>query len=155
MAGHAAAETPPGVVPAGPCGRHTVVGEHPERIHDATALHDWLLGQAEAAHVWSDTELVLLYARCAGDTSFDSLPARQGVPSPDALIGRCLGVLPLTRESAQSLPTTWRELTPADVQRSKLTRAVLQAANRLRDKATAQELIAELTAWDDVLPKLC
>jgi hypothetical protein len=134
---------------------HTVVREHPGRIHDATALHDWLLGQAEAARVWSDTELVLLSARCAGGTSFNPLPAREGVPSPDAIIGRCLGVLPLTREAAQSLPTTWRELTPSDVQRSKLTRAVLQEANRLRDKASAQELIAELAAWDDVLPKLC
>jgi hypothetical protein len=134
---------------------HAVVREHPERIHDATALHDWLLGQAEAAHVWSDTEQVLLSARCAGGTAFDPLPARPGTPSPDAIIGRCLEVLPLTRESAQSLPTTWRKLTPPDVQRSKLTRALLQAANQLRDKATAQDLIAELAAWDDVLPKIC
>jgi hypothetical protein len=56
---------------------------------------------------------------------------RPGSPSPDAILGRCLAVLPFTREAAQSLPVSRRELTPADVQRSKLT------------------------AWDDVLPTMC
>ncbi|MGC4814801.1 hypothetical protein ACLQ29_30085 [Micromonospora sp. DT228] len=134
---------------------HTVVREHPERAPQATALHDWLLSQAEAISVWSDVEQALLSARCAGGRTFDALPARPGPPSPDAMIGRCLDVLPLTREAARSLPINWRELRPADVQRSKLTRALLQAANQLREKATTQELVAELATWDDVLPTMC
>ncbi|MEV1321233.1 hypothetical protein AB0J14_34745 [Micromonospora arborensis] len=135
---------------------HTVAREHPEREPQAAALHDWLLSQAEAVNVLSDVEQALLTARCAdGRFPFDALPARPGSPSPDAIIGRCLAVLPLTREAAQSLPISWRELTPADVQRSKLTRALLTAAHQVREKATTQELIDELAAWDDVLPTIC
>ncbi|MGW4681303.1 hypothetical protein ACWEOS_22825 [Micromonospora taraxaci] len=134
---------------------HEVVREHPERAPRAAALHDWLLSQAEAVGVWSDVEQALLSAGCTGGIPFGALPARPGSPSPDAIIGRCLAVLPLTREAAQSLPISWRELTPADVQRSKLTRAVLPAADQLRDKASTQALISELAAWDDVLPTIC
>ncbi|MEV4763310.1 hypothetical protein AB0J89_11810 [Micromonospora chokoriensis] len=134
---------------------HEVVREHPERATQATALHDWLLSQADAVSVWSDAEQALLSARCAGGIPFGDLPARPGSPSTDAIIARCLAALPLTREAAQSLPISWRELTPADVQRSKLTRALLQAAHQLRDEATTQELVSELTAWDDVLPTIC
>jgi hypothetical protein len=36
-----------------------------------------------------------------------------------------------------------------------VTRALLQAANTLRDKATTPDLLAALAAWDDVLPRLC
>lgn len=132
---------------------HTVVAEHPERAPEAAGLHDWLLGQAQAASVWPDTDQALLAARCASGT-FGALPARPGAPSPDVIIGRCLAVLPLTRESAQLLSATWRELVPSDVQRSKLTRALLQGANRLRGQAGAQHVLAELAAWDDVLHKL-
>jgi hypothetical protein len=134
---------------------HTVVREHPERSQIAAALHDWLLGRAEAAEVWPETDQVLMRARCAAGVPFGPLPARAGSAAPDAVIGRCLATLPLTREAAQSLPTAWRQLAPADVRRGKVTRALLQAANQLRDRATAPDLLAELAAWDDVLPRLC
>jgi hypothetical protein len=134
---------------------HTVVGEHPERTEPATALHDWLFGQAESARVWSAPVHALLSAQCAGNVEFMRLPARPGVPSPDELIGRCLAALPVTREWASALPTVWRQLAPEDVRRSKVTRALLQAANRLSDHATAPDRKAELAAWDEVLPRLC
>jgi hypothetical protein len=63
--------------------------------------------------------------------------------------------LPLTRESARSLPGNWHELTPADVQRSKLTGVLLRAANQLRDKAGGQDVITELAAWDHLRSRLC
>ncbi|MFI5844760.1 hypothetical protein ACIA8K_34180 [Catenuloplanes sp. NPDC051500] len=135
---------------------HLVVDEHPERIHQATTFHDWLLSQADAAQVWSGVERALLYARCvAGDASREPLPARPGVPSADQIIGGCLALLPLSRESARSLPTDWRTIEPSDVRRCRVTRTLVLAANALRDRATAPNLIAELTAWHDVLPDIC
>jgi hypothetical protein len=124
---------------------HTVAQEHPERSSAVAALHDWLLSRAEAAEVWPETYHALLLARCAAG----------GSAASDAIIGRCLAALPITREAAQSLPTDWRQIPPADVRRGKVTRGLLQAANQLRDQDTSPDLRAELAAWDDSLPKLC
>ena len=134
---------------------HTVADEHPERIRHATMFHDWLLREADAAQVWSDVERALLYAYCvAGDALSRPLPTRPGVPSADRIISDCLALLPLNRESAQSIPADWRKITPSDVRRCKLTRTLVLAAEPFRDSATAPDLIAELTAWNDVLPKI-
>ncbi|BCJ48260.1 hypothetical protein GCM10010168_26200 [Actinoplanes ianthinogenes] len=124
---------------------HTVAGEHPSYADEAAAFHDWLLGQEAPV---PEIELALMVARCAADTPL-------GRPSPDRLIRRCLAVLPLTREAARALPTAWRELTPADVRRSKLTRALLAAANQLATPDIPAGLRAELSGWADVLPRLC
>jgi hypothetical protein len=129
---------------------HTVLQEHPERAARATAWHDWLLDQARAACVWSDVEEVLQSTRCAGD----ALPARTEPIPADDTIRRCLAVLPLTAQAARSLPTAWRELTPSDVRRRTVARALLQAADALRDRATEPDVLAELAAWDDILPTL-
>ncbi|MCA2215994.1 hypothetical protein [Jidongwangia harbinensis] len=134
---------------------HMVVGEHPERTEPAVALHDWLVGQAESARVWSAPVHALLSAQCAGNAVLFPLPARPGRPPSDVLIDRCLAALPGTREWARALPTDWRQLAPEDVRRSRLTRALLKAANRLRDHATAPHQTAELAAWDEVRHRLC
>jgi hypothetical protein len=134
---------------------HTVAREHPERAYAAAGLHDWVLARAEAAHVWSNAEQALLTARCAAGAPFHPLPARPGSPSSDLIIGRCLGALPFTRESAPSRPADWRDIAPPEVHRAKLTRALLRAADRVVDQATDRHLIGELAAWNDLLPRLC
>ncbi|MEU8662860.1 hypothetical protein [Actinoplanes philippinensis] len=78
---------------------HVVVNEHPERRHQATTFHDWLLGQADAAQVWSGVKRALLHARCvAGDAISEPPPSRAGVPSADQIISGCLAEIPLTRD---------------------------------------------------------
>ncbi|GAA4606547.1 hypothetical protein GCM10023107_77040 [Actinoplanes octamycinicus] len=123
---------------------HTVAAEHPSHTGRASAFHDWLLAEEPPV---PPAEHALTLARCAAGTPL-------GEHSADELIRGCLAVLPLTREAARALPTAWREIAPADVHRVKLTRALLQAANGLRARATEPGLLTELSAWDDLLPGL-
>jgi hypothetical protein len=125
-----------------------VLREHPSRAAEAVAFHAWLMAQAAGAGAWPADEWAY---RLAGFAAAHRDLA--GVPAPDTVAAHCLAALPMDRDAAGRLPSGWREIAPADVRASKMTRALLRCARAAgpQDAAT----VAELDRWQPLLPKLC
>ncbi len=122
---------------------------HPDRASVCADLHAWLLDQVAEAGLWSRHEWVYRWADFATDH-----PGLPGTPARDEVARACLDVLPLDVAQAAAMPTQWRALSPADVWRSKQTRALLQLAGHHRDTLRDPGSLAALAAWDSVLPRL-
>ncbi|NMO51356.1 hypothetical protein HH310_09160 [Actinoplanes sp. TBRC 11911] len=113
-------------------------GGEPARDEEWTALSLWFLDQARA--VFRPEDWTYHWAKFQR-----RWPA---LISPAEVTRTCLAALPMTLAEACALPTTWRDVSPDDARRARMTRALLAfAAAAAPDELEA----AELSRWRDDL----
>jgi hypothetical protein len=105
--------------------------DQPARADEWAALLSWFLERAREATVFRREEWAYHWAR-------------YGSPSPAEVSRACMAALPMTLDEARSMPENWRDITPDDARRARMTRALLVMA---RDAAPDPAAVQEIDRW--------
>ncbi|GAB1645831.1 hypothetical protein [Krasilnikovia sp. MM14-A1259] len=108
-----------------------LISDQPARADEWTALRLWFLDRARQANVFRPEEWTYHWAR------YGSAP-------PIEVSRACLAALPMTLDEARSMPESWRDISPNDARRARMSRALLRLA---ADAAPDADATIEKQHW--------